>query len=403
MLFLANPRGIQYDAITDDATGARTTRRTSTGTRRGKITTDGWTLEIRDPVLVAALPKRRPADVGDHALPQLPARPPLPVLHGAAAARRQLLHLQLEHARRASRAFPPAGTWSSRRSRTREPGRARRAAGSGRRSRRARSKATRGVDVKWTPEREHRHRRHDQPRLLAGRVRHAQISANERFALFFPRSGRSSSRASSSSRRRSRRSTRGRSPIPAGAARDRASRAARRYTALVADDDGGGSVDHPGPERLGASPTRTSVARRHRPRPARHRPVVRERARHRPRDRGRRAQPRSSAPISSGGPTDSDTVTGQFLCSDTRDAEPPGPRRRSGTGQTLTRHAGDADVGRTARGTGTAFAQYRDFGDDFRADDGFVPQVGFRENYVESGYTLRPKGFFSRLRLFTVG
>ena len=49
-----------------------------------------------------------------------------------------------------------------------------------------------------------------------------------------------------------------------------------------------------------------------------------------------------------------------------------------------------------------AFAHYRDFGDDFRADSGFVPQVGFREIYGETGYTIFPKGFLSRLRMFLI-
>ena len=48
-----------------------------------------------------------------------------------------------------------------------------------------------------------------------------------------------------------------------------------------------------------------------------------------------------------------------------------------------------------------AFANYRDYGDDFRADVGFVPQVGFRELYAEGGYSRYPtKGFVSRQRIF---
>jgi hypothetical protein len=43
---------------------------------------------------------------------------------------------------------------------------------------------------------------------------------------------------------------------------------------------------------------------------------------------------------------------------------------------------------------------YKDFGAGFRADNGFVSQVGFREQYAETGWTFRPKGFISRLRMF---
>ena len=38
---------------------------------------------------------------------------------------------------------------------------------------------------------------------------------------------------------------------------------------------------------------------------------------------------------------------------------------------------------------------YRDYGAGFRADVGFVPQVGFREGRVGGGYTFYPKGLFS--------
>ena len=44
--------------------------------------------------------------------------------------------------------------------------------------------------------------------------------------------------------------------------------------------------------------------------------------------------------------------------------------------------------------------QAKDFSDGFRADSGFVPQVGFREFYAEPGWQVYPKGFFSRERSF---
>jgi hypothetical protein len=38
------------------------------------------------------------------------------------------------------------------------------------------------------------------------------------------------------------------------------------------------------------------------------------------------------------------------------------------------------------------FAQYRDFADGFRADNGFVPQVGYRRALGQIDYTFRPEG-----------
>jgi hypothetical protein len=49
------------------------------------------------------------------------------------------------------------------------------------------------------------------------------------------------------------------------------------------------------------------------------------------------------------------------------------------------------------------YVQGQDIGRSFRADEGFIPQVGYREAYVQAGCTVRPKdAFFSRIRLFTV-
>jgi hypothetical protein len=44
------------------------------------------------------------------------------------------------------------------------------------------------------------------------------------------------------------------------------------------------------------------------------------------------------------------------------------------------------------------FAGVRDFSDSFRADDGFVPQVGIRSFYGEAGYHLYPKSGVSFIR-----
>jgi hypothetical protein len=49
------------------------------------------------------------------------------------------------------------------------------------------------------------------------------------------------------------------------------------------------------------------------------------------------------------------------------------------------------------------FAWYRDIADEFRADNGFVPQVGYRRGWGEVGRTWRPTtGFLRRLRSLLV-
>src|SRR5262249_8522099 len=47
------------------------------------------------------------------------------------------------------------------------------------------------------------------------------------------------------------------------------------------------------------------------------------------------------------------------------------------------------------------FMQWQDIGGEFRADEGFIPQVGYREPYFQAGYTVRPKrAFYNRIRFF---
>jgi hypothetical protein len=93
-----------------------------------------------------------------------------------------------------------------------------------------------------------------------------------------------------------------------------------------------------------------------------------------------------------------ETITGQLLYSDTTTPNRPdvnvawtGDTLKSGAAQLNWSHNTEhVDVGTT----------YKDFGSGFRADNGFVPQVGYREAGMETGWTFRPKGFLSRVRPF---
>ncbi len=95
-------------------------------------------------------------------------------------------------------------------------------------------------------------------------------------------------------------------------------------------------------------------------------------------------------------PGQNDQVTAQVLISDTETPERPN-LASEWDGRKLTSHAVLAQWNHTSR-TLDWFAQYRDFGNGFRADQGFVPQVGYREGYLEAGYNVYPKGLFTRLR-----
>jgi len=95
-------------------------------------------------------------------------------------------------------------------------------------------------------------------------------------------------------------------------------------------------------------------------------------------------------------------VTGQLLLSNTETPNRP-ELASEWTGKKLDSHAADIWYQHSTR-TWDWFTEYKDLGDGFRADSGFVPQVGYRENYGEAAYTIRPVNFpITRVRLFLQG
>ena len=88
ILFLANPRGIQYDAITNDTSGEDSSPDFYWDSA-ARITPTGWTLEMRIPFSSLRYNSADRPDLGDPALPQPPARLPLPDVQHQAAARQR--------------------------------------------------------------------------------------------------------------------------------------------------------------------------------------------------------------------------------------------------------------------------------------------------------------------------
>jgi len=50
-----------------------------------------------------------------------------------------------------------------------------------------------------------------------------------------------------------------------------------------------------------------------------------------------------------------------------------------------------------------ASASYKDIGAGFRADTGFIPQVGYRDTSASTGWTIHPTGFVNQARFFLQG
>ncbi len=91
-------------------------------------------------------------------------------------------------------------------------------------------------------------------------------------------------------------------------------------------------------------------------------------------------------------PTEADQITGQYLFSDTEN--PP-----SIGGAASTSHGARVAWNHTTRGYDWFLAGI-DYGKGFRADNGFVPQAGIREEIADTGRNWWPeKGFFTNYRL----
>jgi hypothetical protein len=92
-------------------------------------------------------------------------------------------------------------------------------------------------------------------------------------------------------------------------------------------------------------------------------------------------------------------VTGQFLYSSTQNPNLP-EVFPTFLGQKFDSYAGTVTWDRQKTRYDWRF-RYNDYGDEFRADTGFVPQVGFREGLVAGGLRFFPTGnLFNFIRIY---
>ena len=251
-----------------------------------------------------------------------------------------------------------------------------------------------GGDVKWTPDPDKVVDATINPDFSQIESDVAQISVNERFALFYPEKRPFFLEGVDLFQ----------SPIqavytrtitsPRWGARLTGKDGGTAYTLLVSEDRGGGLVILPGPQSSGAAPQdfRSFAA------------IGRVRRDIGTSFAGLLATDRE---ISGGGhnrvigpdfqwrPSDGDQVTGQFLFSQTQTPNLP-QLASEWDGRAFSGGALDVNWNHQTR-TYAWFAEYRDFADGFRADDGYVPQVGIRQGTAQAGYTFYPEGLFRRL------
>ena len=226
----------------------------------------------------------------------------------------------------------------------------------------------------------------------------AQISANERFALFFPEKRPFFLEGVDLLQ----------TPIqavytrtvtdPNWGARITGSEGGFRYTVLVAGDAGGGTVIIPGPNGSASAPQDFAST------------VLVGRAK---KDIGRSfigalvtarevqdedAHNHVVGPDFEWRPTGADVITGQWLFSDTRTPD-RSDQAEEWTGRAFTGAALQTYWTHNTRHLDW-FGRYTDVTHGFRADSGFVPQVGYREALGSAGWSVHPKGRISRHRTF---
>jgi hypothetical protein len=246
-----------------------------------------------------------------------------------------------------------------------------------------------GVDVKWNPTANSAIDATIQPDFSQVESDVPQIATNERFALFFPEKRPFFLEGSDLFN----------SPIqmvytrtittPQWGLRATGKMSDFSYTVLSSKDEGGGLVVIPGP-------TFSSFA-------------LQEFESYVSLGRLRRDFSRNSfgsflftdREISGGGhnrvfgpdgqwrPTGADIITGQFLYSDTENPDRP-DLSEFFNGERLKSHAGHITWDHQVRKYDWRL-RYNDLGDEFRADTGFVPQVGFREVVGSGGLRFYPQ------------
>ena len=250
MMFLANPRGIQYDALYDDGTARGHLPRLLLGRRRRRSPPTAGPPRSASRSPRCATPTAEQPTWGILLYRNYPRDRRYQFFHAARLPRGgncfDLQLAQADRARPACRRRPLRGGAL----RHRPAASASRRRASAARSRARTRESDIGVDVKWTPSREQRHRRHHQPRLLADRVgrrRRSRPTSGSRSSS--RRSARSSSRAWTSSTRRSRRSTPAPSPTRGWGVRDTGKLGRTTYTVLLDRGRGGWQRHHPGPDR----------------------------------------------------------------------------------------------------------------------------------------------------------
>ena len=398
ILFLANAHGIQYDAVTDDASGEDSSP-DFYWDAAGRVTPEGWTLELRIPFSSLRYSKADPQTWRIMLYRNYP-RDFRTQMFSTTLPRGSNCFICRSNPLTGLAGLPNAGGIvaapyfnASRASTPRD--------GLGTPLRGGPVDATGGLDLKWRPGASTAIDATVNPDFSQIESDVAQIAANERFALFFPEKRPfflegidlfSTPLQAVYTRTIT---------DPRWGVRGTGKLSSLAYTGFVAQDEGGGRVILPGPDS--SDPVdqdfRSWVGVGRLRREFKGGSFASFLATDREIEGG--GWNRVFGPDFQWRPSGRDTVTGQLLFS--RSLTPNRPDLTlEWDGRRLSSHDGRASWNHSTKHVDW-YAQYTDAGDEFRADSGFIPQVGHRDTYEETGYTFRPKtGAVRRLRTFLI-
>lgn len=400
-MFLANPRGIQYDAISSDVSGEDSAPDFYWDSA-ARVTPEGWTLEMRIPfsslrydsngggpqtwrvMLYRNWPRDFRYQMFSSRLPRdvscfICNSRPLTGLTGLPSGS----HFVIAPFFTANQLAEPEGDLGTPLA-TEDPD------------------FEPGVDVKWLPNPDTVIDATLNPDFSQVESDVAQISTNERFALFFPEKRpfflEGIDLFSTQIQAVYTRSF----TAPRWGARVTGKKGKNAYTLLVGEDRGGGSVIIPGTDSsdLADQDFESWVTIGRWRRDLGKRSFISFLLSDREIDGG--AYNRVIGPDFEWRPSDRATVAGQFLWSESATPNRP-DLADEWDGRELSDHALEIWWNRDTEKEDSFFL-YKDIGDDFRADNGFIPQVGYRQGFFDVGYTFRPEErFVHRLRTFFIG
>jgi hypothetical protein len=393
-----NPRGNQADGIYNDGSGNEDFSPDFFYDTAGQLTADGWTAEMRIPLSSLRYPKLAENRWGILVWRNYP-REQRYAFHSSPLHRGNNCLICTSREITGLTGLPGGGHFVGAPyvtgQRLGEP-----EAGLGSPLRDQDPKADGGIDIKWTPTASNALDATINPDFSQVESDVGQLAVNNQFAIFFPEKRPFFLESLDLFD----------TPIqavytrtitdPRWGLRDTGKVGATTYTVLLAEDEGGGSVIIPGstgndfaPQEFSSNVLVGSLRRDFGASSLGLLVTAREN------DGG--GYNRVAGPNFLWRRSETDQMTGQLLVSDTETPNRP-DLYPTWDGRQLTSHAGNLEWLHTGRDW-TWRATVQDFGEDFRADEGFVPQVGFRSGRYAIYRNYYPsKGLFRRVQPYVI-